>query len=334
MLGLLLIGILLSRYRGAYGVIGFSLVIIVAALALGGSLGFLFGIPRVNAQTEIAVATPKTSDTSSPGTSASLASRLRERRLLSTNTNLEKVSDWLTTMLVGVGLTQLGNVNGALVGFRNFLNEFAIVYPDAPPTLRAGLLPAIGPMLLMTGIALGFVYFYVFTRVVIAPKFDEVEGVLETGRPVISGEKAVATLKEVAHELPLDTIATRNVVTSNAPTIDDSLSVMFEALYQPSGYKNALRIAEALRGTEAIKRPDYWLFVAAARGQEYKVADTPEGKAAARLAVMDASRRAVELNASYRARLWVIADPEGQDDDLADFRADPEFLQIVGKSSS
>jgi hypothetical protein len=30
------------------------------------------------------------------------------------NTNLEQISDWLTKILVGVGLTQLGRVGGAL----------------------------------------------------------------------------------------------------------------------------------------------------------------------------------------------------------------------------
>jgi hypothetical protein len=62
-----------------------------AATAAGGLVGFLFGIPR-------ALTSSRPEDTR-PG-----------RTRYAGNTNLEQVSDWLTKILVGVGLTQLGSI--------------------------------------------------------------------------------------------------------------------------------------------------------------------------------------------------------------------------------
>ena len=72
-----------------------------ACLLLGGLVGFLFGIPRSLQDEE-----------------SEEGGRTRYRA----NTNLEQISDWLTKILVGVGLTQLGAfpewVSGIAVGWR------------------------------------------------------------------------------------------------------------------------------------------------------------------------------------------------------------------------
>jgi hypothetical protein len=57
-----------------------------SATITGSFLGFLFGIPRVFTVTD---------------------SHLVEQSRVVPNTNLEQISDWLTKILVGVGLTQL-----------------------------------------------------------------------------------------------------------------------------------------------------------------------------------------------------------------------------------
>jgi hypothetical protein len=62
----------------------------VASMALGAILGFLFGIPR-----SLQGDASSTTDPDAPGYRA--------------NTNLEQISDWLTKILVGVGLIQIGS---------------------------------------------------------------------------------------------------------------------------------------------------------------------------------------------------------------------------------
>ncbi|WP_158845467.1 hypothetical protein [Streptomyces sp. NRRL WC-3742] len=70
--------------------VGGGLVVSGASMVLGGALGFLFGVPRVRG-----------------GSGEPQGS-------YAPNTNLEQVSDWLTKVLLGVGLTQLGSLGERL----------------------------------------------------------------------------------------------------------------------------------------------------------------------------------------------------------------------------
>ncbi|ARF79219.1 hypothetical protein ACIG0C_02710 [Kitasatospora aureofaciens] len=87
LLGLLLFA--LGRAR-TWQALGGGLVVAGASTVLGGALGFLFGVPRV-----------KSGSGEPQGSYAP-------------NTNLEQVSDWLTKVLLGVGLTQLGSLGERL----------------------------------------------------------------------------------------------------------------------------------------------------------------------------------------------------------------------------
>ncbi|MFC9839851.1 hypothetical protein ACFVKB_39645 [Rhodococcus sp. NPDC127530] len=102
---LLVAGIVIAT--GAIGGVLYSLVypsgqrlgIIASGLATGGVafslgvfLGFLFGLPKTIQSEKLG----------------------EDRRLYLANTNLEQISDWLTKILVGVGLIQLGQVSGQL----------------------------------------------------------------------------------------------------------------------------------------------------------------------------------------------------------------------------
>jgi len=75
-----------------------------ASLVVGSLLGFLFGIPR-SAAGEAAPASSGQAVAKGSGDAAAQAPV--EYRA---NTNLEQISDWLTKILVGVGLTQLTKV--------------------------------------------------------------------------------------------------------------------------------------------------------------------------------------------------------------------------------
>lgn len=58
----------------------------IASLIVGGGLGFIFGIPKMNTENSEAAVKYKP------------------------NTNLEKVSDWLSNIIIGIGLTQLKSI--------------------------------------------------------------------------------------------------------------------------------------------------------------------------------------------------------------------------------
>src|SRR6185369_1301567 len=75
-------------------IFGSGLMIAVAAMVVGVCLGFLFGIPRTLQGVHPPPAAGAAADATSPAT-------------LGVNTNLEQISDWLTKIIVGLGLINL-----------------------------------------------------------------------------------------------------------------------------------------------------------------------------------------------------------------------------------
>lgn len=122
-------------------VLATSLLTASASFASGALLGFLFGIPRSLA------ASRQENDDDAAGAAS--------RRLIEPNTNLEQISDWLTKILVGIGLVQLKQI-GEGIG-----------------NLAEGLAPGLGgepngqavAIALMVSFAItGFLCAYLFTR--------------------------------------------------------------------------------------------------------------------------------------------------------------------------
>ena len=99
----------------------------------GGFVGFLFGIPR---------------------TVQGSAASERATRYLG-NTNLEQVSDWLTKIIVGVGLVQIGHIVPALSKFAESMKTPLGGLPSSG---------AFGLGLAVTYTLLGFFYFYFWSR--------------------------------------------------------------------------------------------------------------------------------------------------------------------------
>jgi hypothetical protein len=140
----------LSGKEGEVFAIG--LLTAAAAFAVGALLGFLFGIPRsmavpVDGEKGAAQEAPAEGTTTAPH--------------YTTNTNLEQISDWLTKILVGVGLVQIHQVSGAV------------------EDLADGLAPGLGPQGSSVAVAIlvafsitGFVTAYLFTRLRLQGAFE------------------------------------------------------------------------------------------------------------------------------------------------------------------
>jgi CheY-like chemotaxis protein len=122
-------------------------VLAVAALVAGGAfvagglLGFLFGIPR-------SLARPEGEDEAA-GT-------------YSPNTNLEQISDWLTKILVGVGLVQFTTLAGHARELVEFLGP-ALGGDPLGETFAAAILVVFGVS--------GFLTFYLVTRIYLPRAF-------------------------------------------------------------------------------------------------------------------------------------------------------------------
>ena len=147
------VGVWLGRAAGTIMIAG-------ASLLVGGLGGFLFGIPRTSG-----------SDGGDEGSS------IRERRLYQQNTNLEQISDWLTKILVGVGLTQVGDVPGYLEGLGRYL----------APTLGdmvAG--EAIVLSIVIYFVVGGFLFSYLWSRIYLGDAMEGAEVRREVRREVRS----------------------------------------------------------------------------------------------------------------------------------------------------
>jgi hypothetical protein len=134
-LGLGVILIYVSQVSSGIRWAAFGTAVVIAASAWfgGGIAGFLFGIPRT------------------------VQGRSSSDRAIhyQGNTNLEQVSDWLTKIIVGVGLVQIGHIVPAL---SKFAQSVKAPLGGLPSSAAFGLGLAISYSLL------GFFYFYFWSR--------------------------------------------------------------------------------------------------------------------------------------------------------------------------
>jgi hypothetical protein len=115
-----------------------------SAFLVGGLVGFLFGIPRT-----IHNAVPRVGAKHYEG-----------------NTNLEQVSDWLTKIIVGVGLVEIGRVIPGLASLAKDMK--------APLGGQASS-EAFGLALTIANVVLGFFLFYLWSRSLFAKELEELE---------------------------------------------------------------------------------------------------------------------------------------------------------------
>ncbi len=304
--GIALAAAMLAMFRGGAGGLGIAVLIFLAAGTCGAVLGFLFAVPRL-LDGAVEGAPPPA------------------KGLLGGNDNVSRVSDWLTTMLVGIGLTQLANIDGGLTRFRFMLAEHVNLY-GTPAHPDAGALPLIGPLLLILGAVSGFLYLYLHTRIELVAGFREAEEVL-TG----AGADAV---KAVAKSVAGGGILARELAGKFGVTVSDGLAVMLKALYdtQNDGFEKTIEIGKALATTDATGRADYWFYLAAAYGQLYAklLADTPEAaRKDIEIEALHAVERTIAINPAYKARLLALTDKGKFDSDLASLADNPRLQALL-----
>jgi hypothetical protein len=146
-------------YAAYEGGLAMAMLAAAASFAVGALFGFLFGIPRANTAQHVVASVESDGGSTSVGTSAPM---------YVPNTNLEQISDWLTKILVGVGLVQIGQIGGAI------------------NTLADGLAPGLGTYghaaavtLLISFTVTGFLSSYLFTRLRLQGAFEPFRKALE-----------------------------------------------------------------------------------------------------------------------------------------------------------
>ena len=134
--------------------IGGVLAIAAAAGMAGALLGFIFGIPRPVSASETP---PAAAGGIVPAAGASTGAAKRAWAL---STNLTQVSDWLTKIIVGVGLVEAHKVFGAFTAISNTAALWLFGMRHGSPTL-------IGACILGSTV-FGFLFAYLYTQLIIA----------------------------------------------------------------------------------------------------------------------------------------------------------------------
>ena len=169
---ILLVGLILSSWSGLTTATG--LLWAAASAAAGALTGFLFGIPRVLQSDQPVAPDGEDEEDDSPG-SQNGPGRARYQ----VNTNLEQISDWLTKIIVGIGLVELRNVPGAV---KDLAEYFA---GDSPGT---GL-ETIGAAIVVYFGVLGFLLGYLATRLYLAGAFSRADRLMNYGDFEMTGEQ-------------------------------------------------------------------------------------------------------------------------------------------------
>lgn len=216
-----------------------SLVTVSASAIVGGLLGFLFAIPRGSRLESQLVAARG----SSPGSLESPRSSQGEPSSavgIRSNTNLEDISDWLTKILVGVGLTQLGTIGGGLAKLGRALEPSL---GDAP---NSGVF---GVALVITFSLTGFLAAYLWTRLTLPIAFQRAETEVEDELRRALQESKLEQQEAAADVLALvdrpdvqgdivQSVAQRLSATSEAPT--DPQQFMFQKAAEYERIRNEL----------------------------------------------------------------------------------------------
>lgn len=321
--------------------VGIGALIFLASFASGAFIGFLFGVPRVLSSDRVqAPGMASANGTGSPVAAGAdgdpapgsphAAATATQTRILQSNTNLERISDWLTTLIVGASLTQLYKLNDGLVSFEDFLATHALVFHPAKGAPTAGVLPAVGPIILIFGAVCGFLYMYLSTRLVLIRLFYAIEKFISGGDRL--GGDASRTLQSVIRgEDRLGHFVQEQLQQKGRVTVDDALEIMLDLLYKDAPDR-VIEIGASLNGSTAPQKPDYWLYMAAAFGQKMAASDHGSNDwMSNRDNALDCARRSVALDPAYRQRLWLISNPDSTDNDLAPLHDDPTFQRIVGQ---
>lgn len=248
--GLIIVGLVMSTLFGLWGgclesagggVQSATCILLVAgaSLLVGGALGFLFGVPRAVQRQE------------APATSVGSAERERQETptpvRYGANTNLEEISDWLTKILVGVGLTQLRAIPEAVASLGQYV---------AP---RLGTDPAneVFAICVMLYFAIaGFLFAYLWARLFLMKALQWAEGQsIGAVRQELAqlGERTTKELQELRDQSTRDAealmLVQRQLTAVSSPTPE----ALTEAL------RTASRLVRSQAGQQAqVQRASSW----------------------------------------------------------------------------
>ena len=267
-----------------------GLLVAAAAAAVGVLLGFLFGIPRSLQQEEAAAA----------GNGLPYQS-------FRANTNLEQISDWLTKIIIGVGLVQAGKIIEMVKGVAKDLGPlFAI---PANTTNENGVAYVLVLMVLFS--VLGFLGGYLWARIYLQEEFSDMAQRAE-----------------------------------RQPEYFEGLMNAYLYKPAPKGFEKALELRNAYEKRVSESLTDrMWTYTTLALGQQYAYWEETKAKTeaelkAARAKFIETLKTALRLDREARALLRLEIEPDDRmpvelfEGDLRSFAKDDEVKALLRKDTT
>jgi|GEM_PF-3347313 len=174
------------RYSWGVGLCGTVAVIVAAPhspatgvltmgafVLVGGVVGFLFGIPRTSGSELAPLDGPVGPNRSAAASGTASPARADVGYRLRPNTNLEQISDWLTKIIVGVGLVEMKRIPGALSDLTRWLALGLGATASKPEQV-----PAVQPFVFATvvyALTFGFLTSYLLTRLQLQSAFADAD---------------------------------------------------------------------------------------------------------------------------------------------------------------
>jgi hypothetical protein len=187
-----------------------------AAAAAGAAVGFLFGLPRTRFIDQVEPPPPGQSPDdpdARPATSGPTGTYYLA------NSNLIKVSDWLTTIIIGLGLVNLTRIGPAVARLQTGLTE---------PLGGSASAGVIGVSIVTVGLLAGFLIVYLWTTIRVRELLEDSE--LQRERvPTLQGRslreaRAMMASAGLRLEEPVG-IVEEDLITTQVPEPGTSLAV-------------------------------------------------------------------------------------------------------------
>jgi hypothetical protein len=322
---------------------GIGLLVSSAAGLVGAFLGFLFGMPRDLSGRQAPQRPSDNPDMPAPPLVSPPAS-MDNGRFAWANNNLVEVSDWLTKIIVGIGLVEfrdlvpwLGEVSataGAAAGFADV---------QAQTTF--------GVSVILANFVYGFLLAYIYARTIIAVIFakaqNEVDDELRRKLEQVESEKAELASEKARLEVR-ETEGQRRfeAVIKDLPDNVRGPSSVLAALYgdPPEGFTEAIARARELIGDpDQSFNPRLHAYLAFGLGQKYRFEQENSAPAGDLTPIADEAlasiRQTLALDPSLKSWLhsvWSREDPgfTPAEDDLTPFWDHPEerarFAAVLG----
>lgn len=172
-------------------VLGVASMVAAASMLAGAFFGFLFGVPR----------TLQRGGEDEPGSNKTVD--LNSKPSYKPNTNLEQISDWLTKILVGAGLTQIG-------GIRQWLKDIGVSL--APGFGNSDNARVFATATVVCYVLNGFLIGYLWTRLYLAGALVQADDLESLAREV----------KEIKLQSDLDAKALQLAIIQMNPSADST----------------------------------------------------------------------------------------------------------------